>query len=177
MKIIEVNNGIFQVENKFQNDIRGGFCKYFKGSLIEEIMANKQFNECYYSKSNANVIRGMHFQSPPHDHWKLITLIQGEILDVIIDIRQGSSYGQVTNFEMNSKSDFSILLSPGLAHGFLSKTDNTILNYLVSSEYNSLHDKGIHWDGFGFDWAVVNPIISERDQKFQNFKDFNTPFL
>ncbi len=118
----------------------------------------------------------MHFQIPPHDHYKLVYVTKGKILDVILDIRSTSpSFGMSISFELNEAGD-SVLIPKGCAHGFMALSDEATVVYNVSSVYNSEADKGIKWNSFGFDWPVVEPVISDRDNNFILFSDFISPF-
>ena len=121
----------------------------------------------------------MHFQLPPHDHEKLVYVPQGAILDVVIDLRKKShTYGNYISVELSDQNKKSIFIPRGFAHGFKSLLDDTITVYNVTTEYNSTADSGIHYNSFGFDWEVDNPIISRRDSTFVGIKNFldNNPF-
>jgi len=178
MKLIETKiKGAFVLFDEFKEDSRGGFCKFYNEQIFKS--NNLDFNpkEIYYNFSNKNVIRGMHFQSPPHDHKKLIKCISGKILDVILDIRKESpTYLKYDTISLTENDGKSIFLPKGIAHGFLSLVDNTIVLYNVSSVYNINYDKGILWNSFGFDWPCNSPIISKRDQNLDNVNLFKSPF-
>ena len=119
----------------------------------------------------------MHFQSPPYDHKKLIKCISGKILDVILDIRKESpTYLKHDIIELNENDGKSIFLPKGIAHGFLSLENNTLVLYNVSTVYNSNYDKGISWNSFGFEWPSNNPILSNRDKDFPHINEFKSPF-
>jgi len=168
---------VYIVDNFHSKDERGDFVKTYNAEKIQETGLNIFFKESYYSKSVKNVIRGMHFQSPPYDHEKLVYVTEGKIIDVVLDLRNGSaSYGKYTVIQLD-EFERSVLIPKGCAHGFLTLTDSATVVYMVSSVYNSKADNGILWNSFGFDWKVDKPILSERDRSFIQFTHFESPFL
>ena len=172
-------NDVIIIHNFNFNDERGIFVKTFNKNAFNELSLNFEIRESYYSISKRNVIRGMHFQSPPHDHEKLVYVPQGAILDVVVDLRKKSpTYGKYISVELSDQNNKSIFIPKGFAHGFKSLLDNTITVYNVATEYNTTADTGIHYNSFGFDWKVDNPIISQRDSVFSGLNNFrkNNPF-
>ena len=169
---------LFIIDNEMFFDERGLFIKTFNDKYFGEFNLKFIIKESYFSISAKNVIRGMHFQIPPHEHEKLVYVPNGSIIDVVLDIRKNSpSYGEYIYVELSNKNHKSIFIPAGCAHGFLSLERNTNVTYLQSSVYDSEFDKGIRWDSFGMQWKVKEPIVSERDKSFLKFIDFKTPFL
>jgi dTDP-4-dehydrorhamnose 3,5-epimerase len=165
--------GVVIINNFNVYDDRGEFVKTFNKKVFNELSLNFEIRESYFSISKKNVIRGMHFQLPPHNHDKLVYVPHGRILDVVVDLRKNSStYREYISVELTSVNKKSIFIPNGCAHGFKSLSDNTITVYNVSTEYNPTFDSGILYDTFGFDWDVVNPIISQRDSSFLSLADF-----
>lgn len=158
-------------------DARGTFQKVFRQDVLEKLGCSDSFRESFISFSEPGVIRGMHFQTPPADHWKLVSCIAGEILDVCVDLRRGPSYGKVSSFSLTAENGHQLLIPPGFAHGFLSlgSVPSGVL-YLVSTEHDPKHDAGIRWDSFGFNWGIEKPIVSDRDGKFPALNEFVSPF-
>ena len=158
-------------------DARGTFVKTFHETILKEKGINFVLRESYFSLSKKDVIRGMHFQLPPHHHSKIVFCPQGAILDVIVDLRKSSpTYGQHFAHELSAENHLAYFIPEGFAHGFKSLTDDAITYYLVSSEYSQQHDTGIRYDSIGYGWGVDAPIISERDLSFVNMKEFDSPF-
>lgn len=158
-------------------DNRGSFIKTFQDSLFKEAGIDFELKESYFSLSKKEVIRGMHFQTPPYDHAKVVFCPQGSIWDVIVDLRKNSgSYGQYFATALSAENHQAYYIPPGFAHGFMALTDNAMTYYLVSSEHNKMHDTGIRFDSFGLDWECANPIISERDLCFVPLAAFDSPF-
>jgi dTDP-4-dehydrorhamnose 3,5-epimerase/CDP-3, 6-dideoxy-D-glycero-D-glycero-4-hexulose-5-epimerase len=163
--------------NQF-TDLRGSFVKVYNEDLFKEMGLQTGFKESYFSVSQKNVIRGMHFQTPPFDHVKLVYVNKGAIVDVVVDIRQKSpTYGQFVHFHINENQPCCVYIESGLAHGFLALEDNTMVTYNQTTGYAPNNDAGIRFDSFGFDWfGAKNPIISDRDLSFPSLSNFNSPF-
>jgi dTDP-4-dehydrorhamnose 3,5-epimerase len=147
--------------------------------IFQEINLDFEIRESYFSVSKKNVIRGMHFQLPPHDHEKLVYVPFGSIIDVVVDLRKKSqTYMEFISIELSADNRKSIFIPKGLAHGFRSLEDNTITVYNVATEYDSKSDKGVKFDSFGFDWKTDAAIMSIRDKGFITLDRFceNNPF-
>ena len=170
-------DGVFLLENFQAEDERGFFVKTFHEEMFQSKGLQAHFKESYYSVSVKNVIRGMHFQIPPHDHEKVVYVTDGEIMDVILDIRKNSStYGRFVAVTLMEKSN-SIYIPKGCAHGFLTISERATVVYNVATIYQPTADAGIRWDSFGYKWeGVTDPIISPRDRAFVTLSEFNSPF-
>jgi dTDP-4-dehydrorhamnose 3,5-epimerase len=169
--------GVYIIDNFVAKDERGTFVKTFNQQQFKDNELEFEIRESYFSISQKDVIRGMHFQMPPYDHQKLVYVAQGSIIDVIVDIRVNSkTYKKSISVELSEENRKSVFIPKGFAHGFKSLEDNTITIYNVSSEYNSNFDAGLSYDSFGFDWKVESPIISSRDLMFESVNEFKSPF-
>jgi dTDP-4-dehydrorhamnose 3,5-epimerase len=133
--------------------------------------------EEFYSSSNEDVVRGMHFQTPPHAHDKLVYCLAGSVDDVLLDLRTGATYGHVASVVLSAKSAEMVLMPRGIAHGFRSLENNSIMIYKTSSEHAPSSDKGIRWDSFGYDWQCTRPELSARDLSHPTLAEFETPFI
>lgn len=172
-------NGVLIINNFNAIDDRGLFVKTFNKRLFHELNLDFEIRESYFSISKKNVIRGMHFQLPPHEHEKLVFVPKGSILDVIVDLRKKSpTYKKYISVELSQANKKSIFIPKGLAHGFKSMEENTITVYNVASEYNPEADAGILYNSFGFDWEVKYPTVSKRDAGFIGLNNFceDNPF-
>ena len=167
-------DGVFEIQNSKFEDHRGSFVKTFNKDIFSENGLDYNFKESFYSVSKKNVLRGMHFQLPPHDHAKLVYVVDGDILDVALDIRQESpTYGDFFSTRLSSENAKSLYMAKGFAHGFLTLSKSATVVYLISTVHVPKYDDGIHWDGFGFDWnGVKNPITSNRDSSFNALSEF-----
>lgn len=153
------------IKNFHAEDSRGSFTKVFSDLEYDDIEIN--FKESYFSKNKSGVWRGLHFQTPPMDHWKLVTVIQGKIKDYVVDIRKNSSsYRETMTFELEAGKD-SLLIPPGYAHGFLSY-DNSIVLYNVSTCYSPENDKGLSYKFLGEGLSLNVNLVSPRDLSFTN---------
>jgi len=168
---------LFILENPNIEDGRGYFHKPFNVDVFRKNGLDTNFHEFYYSVSRKHVIRGMHFQIPPHEHTKLVYVSFGRILDVVLDIRKESeTYGQWFSVELTPEAGKCIYIPKGCAHGFLSLEEDTIVNYAQTTGYSKECDKGILYNSFGFDWNVKDEIVSERDKSFPELVAFKSPF-
>jgi dTDP-4-dehydrorhamnose 3,5-epimerase len=170
-------DGVFQIHPIVRPDNRGYFVKTFESSSFAEAGLQTNFPEHFFSQSNRNVIRGMHFQMPPSAQDKVVFCVAGEVLDVVVDMRTDSpTYGQNCSFRLTSEDWTALYIPVGFAHGFAATSDSAVMAYLVSTEYNQPTDAGIRWDSIGFDWPVSDPIMSDRDKDLPPFAGFESPF-
>lgn len=158
-------------------DNRGGFIKTFHSTDFLNHGIDFQLDESFYSYSNKNVVRGMHFQTPPFEHAKIVYCTSGKLVDVLLDIRtESATYGKSIAIELNGNDGQVVYIPTGIAHGFCTLEDATTMIYLTSKKYNPNHDAGIHYASFGFDWPIKTPILSARDLSFPDFSAYKSPF-
>jgi dTDP-4-dehydrorhamnose 3,5-epimerase len=170
--------GCLEVMCPVSHDKRGSFVKVFHHDNFQANGLRTDWKEEYYSVSARHVLRGMHFQTPPADHAKFVFCSHGTILDVLVDLRQKSpTFGQNLSFELCSQKGNGIYIPPGIAHGFLSLTENAMVQYKVTSMYSPENDCGILWSSIGFSWPISNPVISDRDSHHPQLSSFESPFL
>lgn len=179
MEFIEMEiSGLFLIKPKKFEDARGKFVKTFHLDTLKEHGLSSDFVESYYSVSKKNVLRGMHFQTPPYDHEKLVYVPYGSVLDVIVDIRKGSpTYGVSVSQILSAENGHIFYIPKGCAHGFLSLEDNSNVTYMQTTMHAPNNDGGINYDSFSFTWNTEDAIISERDKALPNLSDFVTPFV
>lgn len=169
--------GLKVIVSKSAEDVRGEFHKLFSAEEFAKLGLNAEIKEFFYSINRKDVIRGMHFQTPPAQHTKIVYVSAGSITDVVVDIRKGSvTYGKYFAAELNGKDGKYLYIPAGFAHGFASKEDGTVVHYAQSSSYNKECDCGIAFDSFGYDWGVKNPIMSDRDKRHCALGDYDSPF-
>lgn len=158
-------------------DDRGKFIKTYNYNTFVQLGLPTDWNEEFLSVSQKGVIRGMHFQTPPHAHDKLVFCVHGRALDVVIDLRVNSdTYGKHFKIVLEAANDIGLYVPKGFAHGFLALDDETIMQYKVNTVYAPENDMGLRWDSFGFDWGISDPILSRRDLEHPTFNDFESPF-
>lgn len=170
--------GCHEIQPRTFDDIRGRFVKVFHDQSFAELGLETNFVEEYYSLSRRGVVRGLHFQNPPADHVKMVYCVQGEVVDVVLDLRIGSpTYGKTATFSLSADKGNCIYIPKGLAHGFCATSDVATLVYKVSSVHSPEHDAGVLWSSIDFDWPSTSPVISERDGSFQPLAKFKSPFV
>jgi dTDP-4-dehydrorhamnose 3,5-epimerase len=175
---IETNiDGCFELIPRKIEDPRGSFIKTYHRTTFEEQGLETDWQEEYYSVSHKGVLRGMHFQLPPHDHFKMVYCTSGEVLDVILDLRVGSqTYGTHTIFQLNGATSHMIYIPKGCAHGFYTLSDQATMIYKASTTYAPAYDAGVLWNSVGIPWPVKQICISDRDKSFPVFAEFKSPF-
>lgn len=171
--------GLIVIEPNVFYDERGYFSESYKKSNYENLGISDLFVQDNISKSQKGVLRGLHFQAPPYAQDKLIQVIQGAVLDVVVDIRTKSkTYGQHFSIELNAENKLQLLVPKGFAHGFLTLEDDTIFSYKCSNEYNKESEGSVLWNDkdLSIDWGIQNPIVSSKDNESKSFHQLESPF-
>jgi len=145
-------------------DERGYFVETFRADKLEEFLGYKiNFCQDNESKSSYGVLRGLHYQLPPHAQTKLVRVIKGKVLDLAVDIRKGSpTFGKHVAIELNAENKRQLLVPRGFAHGFVVLEDDTIFAYKVDSYYSPECDRGIAFDDpdINIDWQVPHEKLN-----------------
>ena len=169
--------GVRILEPSIFSDERGYFCETYNQSTLKALGIAAHFVQDNESLSHHGVVRGLHFQKPPFAQAKLIRVLEGEILDVVLDIRLSSpTFGRSTSVVLSSDNHLQLFVPKGFAHGFRSLRDGSVVNYAQTSCYSREHDAGVAYDSIGFDWGVDKPVVSGRDTTFPRLDEFNSPF-
>lgn len=177
MKLLkELLPDCFLLEPSRFEDTRGTFVKTYHEGIYKSLGVNLDIQEEFYSISRKDVIRGMHFQLPPHDHDKLVYCTRGGVRDVLLDLRKGPGYGKAATVDLSGKNALMVFIPKGIAHGFVALTEEALMMYKTSTVHTASADCGIRWNSFGFDWQVAAPILSLRDEQHSEFADFISPF-
>lgn len=164
--------GCYELLPNVHTDERGKFVKTFHLDDFESLGLRTDFKEEYFSVSRKGVLRGLHFQKPPHDHVKMVYCVEGNVFDAVLDLRKASpTYGKNISFELSGEKCNVLYLPKGVAHGFYTMSTSAIMMYKVTAVYSPGHDSGIMWNSAGIAWPCNSPAISERDSKFKNFLD------
>ena len=170
--------GCFEILPRVMNDSRGAFVKTFQAVWFQELGLRGDRLEQYYSVSLPGVLRGIHFQLPPHEHAKLAYCVSGRVLDVAVDIRRKSpTFGQFFQSELSASKGNMVYLDAGLALGFCTLDESAMLVYNLTSVYEPSSDPGIRWDSAGIQWPSDDYLLSERDCKLPGLYDFKSPFI
>jgi dTDP-4-dehydrorhamnose 3,5-epimerase len=172
--------GLFLIEPKVFGDARGYFFESFQQSEFEEAIGKVDFVQDNESKSGYGVLRGLHFQKPPHTQAKLVRCITGSILDVVVDLRTGSpTFRQSYSVELNDANKLQLFIPRGFAHGFVVLSEEAIFSYKVDNLYAPAHDAGLRFDDpeLGIDWRLPkeNIKLSGKDQELPWLSQLNLP--
>ncbi|QBJ78423.1 dTDP-4-dehydrorhamnose 3,5-epimerase family protein [Aquitalea sp. USM4] len=173
MKIIEeLLPGCLLMEPQIFTDHRGEFVKTFHDDTMHSLGVDFNLHEEFYSVSHKNVLRGMHFQSEPHAHAKIVYCLTGAVMDVLLDLRSGQYFGKTRSATLSGSNKRILYIPPGIAHGFLSLQDHSLMMYKTDVHHVPAADCGIRWDSFGFDWGISQPLLSERDMAHPTLSQF-----
>lgn len=180
MQVIPTHfDGLFIIQPKCFEDARGYFFESYNKNEFKKNGLNLNFVQDNQSLSQKGVLRGMHFQNPPHAQGKLVRVIKGAVLDVVIDIRRKSkTFGKYFSIELNEQNKTMLYISEGFAHGFLTLEDNTIFFYKCTNFYNKASEDCILWNdpALNINWGISNPIVSEKDNLAKPLSEINILF-
>jgi dTDP-4-dehydrorhamnose 3,5-epimerase len=173
-------HGLFVIEPKVFGDSRGYFFESFRQSEFEEAIGQVEFVQDNESKSGYGVLRGLHFQRPPHTQAKLVRCITGTILDVVVDLRIDSpTFKKSFALELSDSNKLQLFITPGFAHGFIVLSDDAIFSYKVDNLYAPAHDAGIRFDDpeLMIDWKLPNEELklSGKDLELPLFAQLVLP--
>lgn len=163
-------SGCFQIENHVFSDERGFFREWFKSEDFAAIDCSFSVKQANFSKSKKGVIRGIHYSLAPHGQAKLVTCTNGEILDVLIDLRKGSpTFLRVEYVELSSAIGKSIFIASGVGHGFIAQSDEASVVYLTSSAFAPEFEKNLSPldPALEISWAIpegANLLLSPADR-------------
>ena len=183
MKFIETKIKDLKIlEPTVFGDNRGYFLESFNQNKFEEIVGKVSFVQDNESKSSKGVLRGLLFQKPPFDQAKLVRCVEGKVLDVAVDLRNGSkTYGQHIAIELSGENKKQLFVPRGFAHGFLVLSKSAIFTYKVDNIYAPNYDSGICWNdpilNINWDLEESEILVSEKDSKLSFFSDFKSPFI
>ena len=165
----QVISEILVFEPKVHGDKRGYFVETFRQDILERSTGYKiNFVQDNESRSRKGVLRGLHFQLPPHAQSKLVRVIEGTILDVAVDIRRGSpSFGEYVAVELSDFNKKQMFIPRGFAHGYVVLTNSATFAYKVDNYYSPTSDRGLAFDDqdLNIDWRLNKQklLLSDRD--------------
>lgn len=161
-------------------DARGFFVERYKRSSYLAAGIEEVFVQDNHSFSLLGVLRGLHYQAPPHAHSKLVGVIHGEVLDVALDIRRGSpSYGQWVSAALSSENRRQLYVPKGFAHGFRVLSETAHVVYKLSGEHAPEAEGGVLWNdpALGIAWGEGEPRLSARDRRQPTLAEADSPFV
>jgi dTDP-4-dehydrorhamnose 3,5-epimerase len=161
------------------DDDRGYFFETYNKIVFDACGLPLDIVQSNISRSDAGVVRGLHFQNPPHAQGKLVRVLRGRALDVAVDIRRDSpTYGRHLAIELSEQNKTALWVPPGFAHGFRTLEDGTLFFYDCTGTYNKAAEGGILWNDpdLAIDWGIDSPILSERDANAPLLSDCKSLF-
>jgi dTDP-4-dehydrorhamnose 3,5-epimerase len=155
-------------------DDRGYFFESFHVEKFAAFGITDPFMQDNESRSQKNVLRGLHYQLKPFAQGKLIRVIRGAVLDIAVDIRPNSpTFGKWVSMELTGENKWICWIPAGFAHGFVTLEDDTIFTYKCSAPYDKASEGSIRWNDpeLNIDWGIPDPLLSEKDKVAPLFKD------
>jgi len=181
-----------KLENTFINDLvvliplvfedeRGYFFEAYNKSKLEQLGIQTDFVQDNQSFSKKGTLRGLHYQNPPFPQTKLVRVLEGEIMDVAVDLRKDSStFGKHFGIILSSDNKKQLLVPRGFAHGFSVLSETAVVQYKCDQYYNKESEGGIRYDDptLNIDWGMdlASAIVSEKDVLLPNFEKCNSQF-
>ena len=182
MKVEQTSiEGLVVIEPEIFYDSRGYFFESYNQNLFIKKLGDFKFVQDNESKSSKGVLRGFHFQKPPFEQAKLVRCIEGEVLDIALDLRKNSStYGKHEKVILSGDNKKQFFIPRGFAHAFLVLSETAIFSYKVDNIYAPQSDSGIIWNdpSLLINWGIDDSklIISEKDKSLGVLKNFESPF-
>ena len=165
--------GSFQLEPERLSDERGFFARTFCRNEFEENGLEPDLVQCSVSFNHARgTLRGLHYQAAPHEEAKLVRCTMGAIHDVLLDLRPHSqTFKQHVGVELSAENRLALYIPAGLAHGFLTLTDDAEIFYQMSELFHPDSARGVRWNdpAFGIEWPAEPLVISDRDRTYPGF--------
>lgn len=159
-------------------DERGAFTRIFSAEEFASAGLNPSIAQCSISTNTARgTLRGMHLQRAPHGETKLIRCTRGSVFDVAVDARpESETFGEWLGFVLSESDDMAVVLSPGIAHGFVTLTDAAEIAYQMSTKYQPDAATGFRWDdpAVGINWPLTPRVVSERDRMLPLLAELET---
>lgn len=173
--------GLLLVKPDVYTDDRGYFMESFnKKRFADETGLHLDFVQDNESRSERGVLRGLHFQNPPHAQGKLVRVISGKVLDVAVDIRKNSkTYGEHYSVILSAENKHQFYIPEGFAHGFSVLENNTVFSYKCTAYYHPKSEQTLRWNDpqLNIDWKLDRPQLSEKDRnEGLDFHQLNSRF-
>ena len=171
--------GLLILQPKIFKDDRGAFQESWNATTFKQLGLPITFVQDNQSVSNKNVLRGLHFQYPPHVQGKLVRVTRGRALDVVVDLRKDSkTFKKHYKIELSDEKANMLWVPAGFAHGFVALENDTVFQYKCDALYNPKTEDCLLWNdlSLGIDWEIENPIISDKDQEGKIFTALKNPF-
>jgi dTDP-4-dehydrorhamnose 3,5-epimerase len=167
------------IEPKVFGDARGFFYESYHREKFEQIGISTPFVQSNVSRSTRGVLRGLHYQWP-HPQGKLVSVLEGEVYDVAVDIRHGSpTFGQWTGAMLTAENHRHFWIPEGFAHGFCVLSEAAIFTYQCTALYAPQDDRSVRWndEAISIDWPISSPLLSEKDMRAPLLADIPSELL
>jgi dTDP-4-dehydrorhamnose 3,5-epimerase len=162
--------GVYVIELERLADERGFFARSYCADEFAARGLGPELRQCSVSyNARAGTLRGLHYQSAPHEEHKLVRCTAGAVFDVVVDIRESSpTYRRWFGAELTAANRLSLFIPPGFAHGFLSLADHAEVYYMISAAYAPQSGRGFRWNdpAFAIEWPSAPTVISARDASY-----------
>jgi len=166
-------NEVIVISPRIFQDPRGYFFETFQAERYKDNGIPRNFVQDNLSCSQKNTLRGLHYQHP-HGQAKLVSVVRGEVLDVVVDVRKGSpTFGQWEGVVLSSENHRQLFVPEGFAHGFCVLSEDALFTYKCSDYYAPDAERGIAWNDpdIGIAWPVEKPLLSEKDAHYPRLRD------
>lgn len=175
--------GLFILKPQLFRDHRGFFTELYSAKDFSAVGITHTFLQDNCSQSFKGVLRGLHFQVPPFEQVKLVTVLYGHVLDVVVDIRRHSpTFGKYFTIELRADDPILFYIPAGFAHGLCVLSEECIFSYKCSNYYSRAHEGGILWNdpALAIPWPVDElsngPLLSDKDKTYPLLSDYLSPF-
>ena len=162
--------GVYMIELERLADERGFFARSYCAEEFAARGLGPELRQCSVSyNARAGTLRGLHYQSAPHEEHKLVRCTAGAVFDVVVDIRESSpTYRRWFGAELTAANRLSLFIPPGFAHGFLSLSEHAEVYYMISAAYAPQSSRGFRWNdpAFAIEWPSAPRVISARDASY-----------
>lgn len=172
--------GLLIIKPDVFRDQRGYFFETYNRETFVKHGLDVTFVQDNESRSKKGVLRGMHFQRPPFAQGKLVRVVHGAIMDVALDLRQGSpTCGKWHAVELSDENKLMFWIPEGFAHGFISLADDTVVHYKCTNVYHRESEGSIRWNDpdIRIDWRISDPLVSDKDNQAPSFEEVKRSFL
>jgi len=173
-------SGTYQIALAPHYDERGYFMRVWDEQMSRRHgLTSAWVQENQSLSRRKGIIRGLHFQKPPHTETKLVRVAAGAILDVFVDLRKGSeTYGQWDSLELSADNHRMVYIPRGFAHGLCTLTEEAVVLYKVDAYYAPESEGGLRWNDevLRINWPTNDPLVSDKDRRLPSFKEFVSPF-
>lgn len=170
---------VVRIDMSAFGDARGWFMERYKQSAFADAGLHDVFVQDNLSRSARGVLRGLHYQLPPFEQSKLVSVIEGEIFDVAVDVRRGSAtFGRWAGETLSHDNRRALYVPAGFAHGFMVLSDDAVVAYKTNHEYAPDYERGVRWDdpALAIRWpAGVEPVLSDKDRTLPALADADLP--